>query len=177
RSRRDEMPAVWRDVVVPADLSEIVRPGEQAPCRTAAEGGAERDRHREQRVAIDEEQLASISRPYRCGAAVGGNLVPRSWTWKWANVDLGSARFVGHVRDPAAIRREGRRMLVRGGLQKRCRLAIRDRKCPDVAAGCGGALPEQHRSAIRRDRFDICCWHSLGRWRGGLGWVDPVEAH
>jgi tetratricopeptide (TPR) repeat protein len=87
-----------------------------------------------------EEDLTSTVRPTRIAAAVNRNLPSaRIHVWERLNVDFSSATFVGGVRDPLTVWRDGRPLFTERANQKRARHAVGPgTKHDDVDAARGG---------------------------------------
>src|SRR4030095_761694 len=174
-ARHKKALAVWGDVVIHRDRVEAVRPREQTLDLAAAERFAKADGRREERVSFREKEFAPVSRPHGSRAPINRHLTARARPGKRAHVDLGPAGFVSHVRDPAAVRREGCRQLVGRALEERRRRPIVGGEDPHVLTGRRAYLPIEQPPSIWRPAQWRRGFGAVEEERGGAGTIDRVR--
>src|SRR6266496_5847548 len=115
----DEPLAVRGDVVI-AEIRQL----EEGLRQSGAKLGPRLDADRHQVAAASVEELPAIVRPDRSGAAIDGDLRSPPGAGVGHDIDLETSRLVRLIGDPAAVRREPRRLLVGRSAKKRTQLAI-----------------------------------------------------
>ena len=141
--------------------------------------GGRTDRHAFQEpLRVDVEQFLAVAAPYRLIAAARGHDVPSQRRRHAAHRDDRPSRFVGHEREPAAVRREARVAFRERLVQQRSRGGARiERNGPDVAARHVddeevvarrpvGRLAVRSRAGQRLHRSDTVGARDLQRRRG-----------